>query len=62
MEKQSRFKIVFEKLAEARRDGAITEVEVARSAELREESEAIAELRRMVNEISEPEPTSFSST
>jgi hypothetical protein len=62
MEQQTRFKIVFEKLAEAQRDGAITEAEVAESARLRAESEEIAELRRVVSEITDPEPKSFTTT
>ncbi|HEX7422929.1 MAG TPA: hypothetical protein VF311_03440 [Terriglobales bacterium] len=62
MEQQTRFKIVFEKLAEAQRSGAITEAEVAESARLRAESEEIAELRRVVSEITDPEPKSFTTT
>jgi len=46
--------IVFEKLAEARRTGGITEAEVAESARLQAEAEEIAELRRVVSEITEP--------
>jgi hypothetical protein len=62
MEDQTRFKIVFEKLAEAQRAGAITEAEVAESAEIRAEGDEIAELRRMVNEITDPEPKSYTTT
>jgi polyhydroxyalkanoate synthesis regulator phasin len=50
MEERSRFKIVFEKLAEARRTEGITE------------AEEIDELRRVVSEITEPEPKSFTTT
>lgn len=62
MEEQNRFKIVFEKLAEARRAGAISEAEVVESAALQAESEEIAELRRVVNEITDPEPKSYTTT
>ena len=62
MEQQTRFKIVFEKLAEAQRSGTITEAEVVESARLCVESEEIAELRRVVSEITEPEPKSFTTT
>lgn len=61
MKPESRF-IVFEKLAEARQGGAITEAEVAESARLQAEGEEIAELRRVVSEITEPEPKSFTTT
>ena len=62
MEQQTRFKIVFEKLAEAQRGGAITEAEVEESAQLRAESEEIAELRRVITEITDPELKSFTTT
>ncbi|MBI4517498.1 MAG: hypothetical protein HY699_16975 [Deltaproteobacteria bacterium] len=55
MERQTRFKIVFEKLAEARRAGAITEAEVSESERQRAEADEIGELRRMMREITEPE-------
>lgn len=61
MEEQSRF-IVFEKLSEARRTAAITEVEVAESTRLQKEAEEIAEPRRVVSEITEPEPKSLTTT
>ena len=61
MEPQSRF-IVFKKLAEARRDGTVTEAEVAESARLQAEAEEVAELRRVVSEITDPEPKSFTTT
>lgn len=62
MEQQRRFKIVFEKLAEARRDGAISEAEAAESARMRAEAEEIAELRRVVSEITDPEPKPYTRT
>ena len=62
MERQTRFKIVFEKLAEAQRSGTITEAEVAESARLRAESEEIAELLRAVREITEAESKSLTTT
>ena len=62
VEQQTRFKIVFEKLAKARRKEAITEAEVVASAQQRAESEEIAELRRVVTEITNPEPKSFTTT
>jgi hypothetical protein len=62
MEQPSRFKIVFEKLAEAQRAGGISEAEVAESAQLQAESDEIAELRRVVSEITEPEPKSYTTT
>jgi len=37
-------------------------VEVAESGPLRAEAEEIAELRRVVSEITEPEPKSFTTT
>ncbi len=55
MKTRSRF-IVFEKLAEARRAEAITEAEVAESGRLQVEAEQIAELRRVVSEMTESEP------
>jgi len=62
MEQQSRFKIVFEELAQARREGTITEAEIAESARLLAESEETAELRRVVREITEPEPKLYTRT
>jgi hypothetical protein len=62
MEEHSRFKIVFGKLAEARRTEGITEAEVAECARLQAEAEEIDELRRVVSEITEPEPKSFTTT
>jgi hypothetical protein len=59
---QDRFKIVFEKLAEGRERGAVSEAEVAETEQLRAESEEIAELRRLVLEITEPTPKSYTTT
>jgi hypothetical protein len=59
---QDRFKIVFEKLTEARERGAVSEAEVAETEQLRAESEEIAELRRLVLEITEPAPKSYTTT
>lgn len=57
-----RFRIVFEKLA---RDCTTLEFDehlVAEVQALAEESEEIAELRRISLEISNPEPVTYSST
>ena len=59
---RTRFRIVFQKLAEARLAGAIAEAEIVEGAELQGEAEEIAELRRIVREITEPEPRSFTTT
>lgn len=62
VERQTRFKIVFEKLAEAQRTGRMTQTEMADSGKLRAESEQIAEVRRAINEIADTEPESFTQT
>jgi hypothetical protein len=61
VKQQSNF-IVFEKRAEAQSTDAITEAEVAASARLRTESDQIAELRRVITEITETEPEPFTTT
>lgn len=56
----SRFKVVFEKLAEAsEQDQHVT---VERVTFVREELDEIAELRRLSLELSEPEPQSYTIT
>ncbi len=52
------FTIVFEKLEEAR--GAVDASELQQSVDT--ELDELAELRRIVVEISEPEPLSYTST
>jgi hypothetical protein len=55
-----RFKVVFEKLAEAsEQDPQIT---VERVSFVREELDEIAELRRLSLELTEPEPQSYTVT
>jgi membrane-associated HD superfamily phosphohydrolase len=52
---KNRFEIVFEKVAEAKsEDGQISQVEL--------ESKEIAELRRIVLEVTAPEPKFFTGT
>lgn len=59
VERQTRFKIVFEKLAEGQRTGRMTQTKMADSGKLCAESEEIAEVRRAINEIADTEPESF---
>jgi hypothetical protein len=59
VERQTRFKIVFEKLAEGQWTGGKTQTEMADSEKLCAESEEIAEVRRAINEITDTEPESF---
>ncbi|MBI1817763.1 MAG: hypothetical protein HYR72_22530 [Deltaproteobacteria bacterium] len=58
---ESRFKIVFEKLAEVADEGADQEA-TAGAEEMRVEIDEIAELRRMVLETTEPDQKSFTTT
>ena len=54
---QNTFTIIFKKLAEVLPDGSPSDSET-----LRAEIDEIAELRRLVLEITDPEPTSYTAT
>jgi len=55
-----RFKVVFEKLAEASENEQPASIE--RLTFVHEELEEIAELRRLSSELAEPEPQSYTIT
>ena len=59
---QARFKIVFEKLSEELPQRASEEPTLKTVENMRVELEEIAELRRIVLEITEPEPASYTTT
>ncbi len=58
---ENRFKIIFDKLAEATHESAPSEEPKSSEASL-EELEELRELRRIVLEIVEPEPRSYTTT
>lgn len=60
MSTESRFKIIFVKLAEALAQEGPPEAKPHEAS--REEIEEIDELRRLVMEVTEPEPTSYTTT
>jgi len=57
-----RFKIVFDRLAEAVAADRETQAGPVTSEDSVRESDEIAELRRMVLELTEPEPTTYTTT
>jgi hypothetical protein len=59
---QARFKIVFEKLSEEPPQKTAGEPTLKTVESMRVELEEIAELRRIVLEITEPEPVSYTTT
>jgi hypothetical protein len=59
---QARFKIVFEKLSEEPPQKTSEEPTLKTVENMRVELEEIAELRRIVLEITEPEPASYTTT
>jgi len=58
----ARFNIVFEKLSEEPLQKAAQETTLKTVESMQGELEEIAELRRIVLEITEPEPVSFTTT
>ncbi len=58
---ENRFKVIFDKLAEVTREPASPEALASREIPL-EELEELRELRRIVLEVIEPEPKSFTTT
>jgi alkylation response protein AidB-like acyl-CoA dehydrogenase len=66
MKPRSRFKIVFEKLADLGLMGVCVPEEYGGAGSdfggLRAKAEEIAQLRRVVSEITKPEPKSFTTT
>jgi len=63
MTDQTRFKIIFEKLAEEAKDSSTDAESLVKAVEdLREESDEIDELRRLSAELSDPEPTYYTLT
>lgn len=59
---QARFKIVFEKLSEEPAQKASEEPTLKTVENMRVELEEIAELRRIILEITEPESASYTTT
>ena len=59
---QTRFKIVFMKLSEVAGEQAWLREPLSESAAMRAEIEEISELRRLVLQTMEPEPTSYTTT
>lgn len=63
MDSEIRFKIVFDKLEAMRGPAENGQPRLADEvAHLREELDELAELRRLAADISDPEPTSYTST
>jgi len=59
---EDRFRIVFEKLSELTSEQTLSKESSSESEQMRAEIDEIAELRRLVLEITEPKATSYTST